>query len=61
MNTIKFFFKLLFLVIIMSIAARISFAILGLFLNGLILLLAVSAVVVLTMMVLDKSVTKITR
>ena len=61
MTTIKFFFKFLFLVIVMLIAAKLSFAVLSFLLSGLTLLLAVSAVTVATMMVLDKSVTKISK
>jgi hypothetical protein len=61
MNVIKFFFKFLFLIIVMVIAAKLSFVILSFLLSGLTLLLAVSAVTVGTLFVLDKSVTKINK
>ena len=61
MNVIKFFFKFLFLIIVMVIAAKLSFVILSFLLSGLTLLLAVSVVTVGTLFVLDKSVTKINK
>ena len=61
MKVIKFFFKILLLVVVMSIVARISFAVLSFLLSGLTLLIAVSAITVATLFVLDKSVTKINK
>lgn len=61
MNVIKFFFKFLLLVVVMALAAKLSFMVLSFLLSGLTLLLAVSAVTVGTLFVLDKSVTKINK